>query len=214
MAAGVDAERSVRLEPDHQSAKAVNLQLIMRVVFAVADGRYGLIEEERLTVTTERHLIALSPPPLKAGDPIAALRDDASVGLVVALAAGCPGRSEIDLLSSGLAANRRTWLHWPEEGAVEVATVERLESYRRQRLAIILYQKLVAPLIHIIKGPMRASLDLHGMPSSEMPAWFLRRIRAWVRLLPQRPPVDASAGIAATPDVSELPMVRHARRLA
>jgi len=186
----------------------------MRAVFAVADGRYGVIDEERLTSTTERHLVALSPPPLMAGDPIAALRDDANAGLVVALAGGCPGRSEIDLLASGLAANRRTWLHWPEEGAIEVATAERLESYRRHRLAILFYQKLVAPLVDVIKIPMRASLALHGTPSSEMPRWFLRRVRARLRLQPQPAKANGSAGSGETPDVSELPMVRHARRLA
>jgi glycosyltransferase involved in cell wall biosynthesis/ubiquinone/menaquinone biosynthesis C-methylase UbiE len=187
----------------------------MRVVFAGADGRCGLLEEQRLDGTTERHLVALSPPPMTPGDPIAALRNGADLGLVVALAGGCPTRSELQLVARGLETGRRTWLHWPEEGAVEVATHERLDSYRRHWQAIAFYQKVVAPVIHLIHSPMRASLALHGMPSSDMPAWAFRRIRArlpGLRNTSSAPAPEASP--AGARDTSELPMVRHARRLA
>src|SRR5947209_5153107 len=85
----------------------------MRVVFVDPGGRSGALVEERLDHTTERHLVALSPPPLAPGDPISALAADASLGLVVALAGGCPNRAELKLLKRGLALQRRVWLHWP-----------------------------------------------------------------------------------------------------
>ena len=75
----------------------------MRVVFVDPGGRSGALVEERLDHTTERHLVALSPPPLAPGDPISALAADASLGLVVALAGGCPNRAELKLLKRGLA---------------------------------------------------------------------------------------------------------------
>jgi len=187
----------------------------MRVVFAAADGTFGFLEEQRLDGTSERHLVALSPPPMRPGDPIGALQNGGDLGLVVALAGGCPARSELQLLANGLEAGRRTWLHWPEEGAVEVATPERLDSYRRHLQAIVFYQKVVAPVIHLIHIPMRASLELHGMPSSDMPAWVLRRIRARLPGMGNVPsaPAPTTNSVAAR-DTSELPMVRHARRLA
>ncbi len=186
----------------------------MRVVFAVADGQFGFLEEERLDATTERHLIALPPPPLISGAPWVALDENAQLGLVVALTGGCPTRAELKMLARGLRAQRRTWLHWPEEGAVEVATAERLDSYRRHWQAVVFYQRVIAPLIHAIQTPMRASLALHGMPSSEMPAWMLRRIRARIPGMQNgsaEPPSDSGQREAA---LSELPMVQHARRLA
>jgi glycosyltransferase involved in cell wall biosynthesis/ubiquinone/menaquinone biosynthesis C-methylase UbiE len=188
----------------------------MRVVFVDPSGQSGTVVEERLDDTTERHLIALPPPPLAPGDPISALAEDASLGLVVALAGGCPNWAELKLLKRGLALRRRAWLHWPEEGAVEVATPERLESYRRHWLVINLYQLVVERVVNMIRVPMRISLAMHGMPSRDMPKFFLRRVArvlGWQRPSAQPPASDHVPGDAAGPTAPP-PMVRHAQRLA
>ena len=143
----------------------------MRVVFAAADGRCGLLEEQRLDGTTERHLVALSPPPMTPGDPIAALRNGADLGLVIALAGGCPTRSELQLVARGLETGRRTWLDWPEEGALEVTTPERLDELpsppRRQSA---LYRRIVAPIRHLHSRARCAHGHRSaGLPSSDMP---------------------------------------------
>jgi glycosyltransferase involved in cell wall biosynthesis/ubiquinone/menaquinone biosynthesis C-methylase UbiE len=189
----------------------------MRVVFVDPSGQIGSLVEERLDDTTERHLIALPPPPLSTGDPFAALAADPDAGLVVALGGGCPTRSELTLLRRGLDLERRVWLHWPEEGAVECATRERLESYRRHWLVINLYQSVVEPLLDVVRLPMRLSLAMQGMPSRDMPKFLIKRA---VRRLGLRrtDPAVAPAGAAPAGDASARAtppaMVRHAKRLA
>jgi hypothetical protein len=113
-------------------------------------------------------------------------------------------------LKRGLALQRRVWLHWPEEGAVEVATPERLDSYRRHWLVINLYQLVVERVVNLIRVPMQISLAMHGMPSRDMPKFFLRRV---ARLLgrPRRsaqPP--ASDHVPAAGADGAPPMVRRA----
>src|SRR5262245_1978138 len=189
----------------------------MRVVFVDPSGQIGSLVEERLDDTSERHLIALPPPPLSPGDPIAALEADPNTGLVVALAGGCPTRSELTLLRRGLNLKRRVWLHWPEEGAVECATPERLESYRRHWLVINLYQSVVEPLLDIVRIPMRLSLAMQGMPSRDMPKFLVNRaarVRGWRRAEPRVAPAGGTPpGQGATPSTPPA-MVRHAKRLA
>jgi glycosyltransferase involved in cell wall biosynthesis/ubiquinone/menaquinone biosynthesis C-methylase UbiE len=186
----------------------------MRVAFVTPGGRFGLLEEVRLDATTERHLVALPPPLCTSEDPIAAVAKDESLGLVVALEGGCPNRAELRLVSRGLRLGRRVWLHWPEEGAVEVMTWERLESYRRHWLVINLYQSVVERLLRLIRFPMRVSMALHGMPSREMPKWAARqalRTLQWPFRRRMPPAQSAELQVAHTAPPA---MVRHAQRLA
>jgi hypothetical protein len=60
----------------------------MRVVYVDQRGLTGILEDPRLDATTERHSIALAPPPVAAGDPAAALARDAALGLVIEVGAG------------------------------------------------------------------------------------------------------------------------------
>jgi len=187
----------------------------MRVAFVEPGGRFGVLEEERLDHTTERHLIALPPPLSTADDPIGALAKDERLGLVVALKGGCPDRAELRLLKQGLGLGRRVWLHWPEEGAVEVATSERLQSYRRHWLVINLYQSVVERLLGLVRFPMRVSQSMHGLPAREMPGWIGRQIveaMRWPlrRLRARAPDPEASGREREAPPA----MVRHAQRLA
>ncbi|HWW84186.1 MAG TPA: hypothetical protein VNZ26_11315, partial [Vicinamibacterales bacterium] len=136
----------------------------MRVLYLASDGRLGTLDEPRLEGTTERHLVALPPPPLASGEPIAELLKDPSLGFVLELATGCPTRRELALLARVLRLSRTVWLYWPQEGAVEVGTWERLTSYRRHRLVVKFYQSLIAPLVRLISIPRRLSYALRDMP--------------------------------------------------
>ena len=186
----------------------------MRVVFVDSRGGIGTLVEPRLDDTSERHLIALPPPPLAAGDPIAALAADSALGLVVALEGGSPARGEMGLLRRALSLGRRAWLHWPEEGAVEVATEERLDSYRRHWLVINLYQSVVERFLAAVRLPMRVSLAMKDMPSRDMPGFVAGRIARALgvrsRTASAAPAADGESGAAP----SAPPMVRHAQRLA
>ena len=87
----------------------------MRVLYVDRHGKAGTLDEPRLDTTSERHLVALPPPSLLAGDPIAALGSDAALGVVVEMTAGSPSRSQIRLLTRALRQRRRAWVFWPEE---------------------------------------------------------------------------------------------------
>jgi glycosyltransferase involved in cell wall biosynthesis/ubiquinone/menaquinone biosynthesis C-methylase UbiE len=190
----------------------------VRVVFVDPGGGIGMLVEERLDDSSERHLIALPPPPLGAGDPIAALGAEPALGLVIALDRGSPSRTEMELARRALELGRRVWLHWPEEGAVEVVTRERLASYRRHWLVINLYQKVVERCLTAVRLPMQISLEMKNMSSRDMPKFLVRRIGRMLgirRRSPQAAPAvaaesnaDGGAGRPAPP------MVRHAQRLA
>jgi len=188
----------------------------MRVVFVDPAGGIGTLVEDRLDETSERHLIALPPPPLAAGDPIAALAADPALGLVVALDGGSPTRGEMRLLRRALALGRRAWLHWPEEGAVEVATDERLASYRRHWLVINLYQKVVERLLAAVRLPMRISLAMKDMPSRDMPGFVARRAARVLGIRGRADQASSAAGSASGESGARQtpPMVRHAQRLA
>ncbi len=188
----------------------------MRVVFVDPSGRIGTLEEERLDATTERHLVALAPPPLSDGDPLARLAGEPELGLVIALAGGSPTRGEMHLMREGLRLGRRVWLHWPEEGAVEVATFERADSYFRHWLVINLYQRAIEPIVHVIRTPARITLEMRDLPSNQMVRWLLRRA-ANVLLWPfrrRRGPAPAPGAPATQDGAPPPPMIRHAQRLA
>ena len=171
-----------------------------------------MVDEERLDATTERHLVALPPPAMESGDPIASLAGNAALGLVVALDGGSPSRAEMALVRRALAIGRRVWFHWPAEGAVEVATAERLDSYRRQWLVVNLHRFLMQPVVRLIQMPMRLSLELNDVPSNEMPRWLARRIRRRLFGSGSGSPSAAAAGQGDA--VALPPMVLHAQRLA
>ena len=100
----------------------------MRVLYVDRRGQLGTLDEPRLDATSERHLVALPPPAVAPGDPIAALARDGGSGLVVEVATGCPNHRQIGLLRRALRLRRRVWVFWPEEGLVECVTAERLGS--------------------------------------------------------------------------------------
>src|SRR4051812_5212617 len=184
----------------------------VRVVYADSLGRIGPLDDPRLDPMSERHLIPLLPPAVAAGDAIAALTRDESLGLVLEIAAGCPDPEQLALLRRGLDLRRRVWLFWPAEGAAEVGTYERLASYRRHRNVIRFYERVVAPLFRMIALPLRVSYALRDMPSRDMPRWFLKHVLGLAGPLPMPP--DGSTPDQGPETRTVPPMLRHAHRLA
>jgi glycosyltransferase involved in cell wall biosynthesis/ubiquinone/menaquinone biosynthesis C-methylase UbiE len=180
----------------------------VRVVYVDRDGQVGTVDEPRLDATSERHMVALPPPAVAAGDPIAALRRDAGLGLVVALGAGLPGSTQMRLLARVLRLGRRVWVFWPDEGIVECVTRERLASYRRHRLVAAFYRYVAGPATRIAAAPGRLSYALREMPPREMPGWIVRRVGRMIGNRLRRAQQASAAGGA-----EQAPMVRHAQRL-
>jgi ubiquinone/menaquinone biosynthesis C-methylase UbiE/glycosyltransferase involved in cell wall biosynthesis len=180
----------------------------MRVVYVDPQGLIGTLDEPRLDETTERHLIALPPPAVTSGDPIEALRRESASGTVVALGAGCPSPWQMRTVRRALALGRRAWLFWPEEGAVECVTTERLSSHWRHWLVRQFFRFVADPMMRISAIPRRVSWALHGLPPREMPRFLAKRVGRAIRerINPEANP-DGSGG----PTVA--PMVRHAQRL-
>ncbi|PYQ96141.1 MAG: hypothetical protein DMF97_15840, partial [Acidobacteria bacterium] len=190
----------------------------MRVVYVDPRGHVGTLEEPRLDATSERHLVALPPPVVAPGDPIAALGRDAAPGMVVEIASGCPNHRQIRLLGRALALRRRVWVFWPEEGLVECVTEDRLGSYRRHWLVINFYRFVAEPVMRVVAGPRRLGYALRNMPPREMPGWIVRRIGRMFRpetAVVEAPAADPRSPLVGTaaPQVAQPPMVRHAHRL-
>jgi len=180
----------------------------MRVVYIDPEGLLGTLDEPRLDATTDRHLIALPPPALTNGDPIAALRQAADCGAVVALASGCPTLSQMRTLRRVLALGRRAWIFWPEEGAVECVSGERLASHRRHWLVAQFFRIAAAPMMRVAAIPRRISWALHGLQPRDMPRFLVKRA---VRAVRERVHPQVEAGSSGGSSVA--PMVRHAQRL-
>jgi hypothetical protein len=192
----------------------------MRVLYVGSGGNVGTLEEPGLERTTERHLAALLPPPLTPGDPIAELRQDQSLGLVLEIEIGCPNRKQLELVKRALDLTRRVWLYWPQEGAVEVVTLERVASVRRHLLVVSFYKRLIEPLMRVMSIPRRLSYAIRDMPPRQIPRWILRQIGRSVAPWLESSGARSSSADPASPDGSPAqapplpPMVRHAQRLA
>jgi glycosyltransferase involved in cell wall biosynthesis/ubiquinone/menaquinone biosynthesis C-methylase UbiE len=176
----------------------------MRVVYVDRRGDIGVLHEPRLDATSERHIVAIPTPTVATGHPIAALKRESGVGLVVELGTGCPNRRQLKWLTRTLTLRRRAWIFWPEEGVVECVTPERLASYRRMWLVINFYRLVAEPVRRTVAIPRRLSYAMRDMPTREMPGWIVRRIgRAISRAL--------FAATGASP--AQPPMICHAKRV-
>jgi len=191
----------------------------MRAVYVNRRGNIGTIDEPRLDAASERHIVAIPPLPVAAGDAVSALENDSSLGMVIEIATGCPNHRQMKLLKRALALRRRAWIFWPEEGAVECVTTERLGSYRRHWLVNNFYRLIAEPVMRAVSIPRRVSYALRDMPPRDMPGWILKRIgrmmaRPVIDAAPDTPPADATPAAAGTarPAV-QAPMIRHAKRL-
>lgn len=110
----------------------------MRCLYLAPDGRLGLLEDDRLAATTERHRLHLSwralDEPSRPVDRV--LADHGCQGLVLEMYVGWAGRDRLRLARRALSAGRRVWLYWPMESAVEHVDSERLSSLWRHWVVI------------------------------------------------------------------------------
>jgi glycosyltransferase involved in cell wall biosynthesis/ubiquinone/menaquinone biosynthesis C-methylase UbiE len=108
----------------------------------------GVITNEALAATTERHSIVLDVGVLtgtaRVLDEIERHSDIA--GVVIGLASGLPDRARLEIAQAALARGLRVWLHWPHEQAVESIDAERLQSLQRHRRAVIALERLGRPI--------------------------------------------------------------------
>ena len=108
----------------------------------------GLLRDDRLAATTERHRLAIMPPAMKyeadVGRALTAERD--LDGVVLALTKGFLDRSQLAVAGQALGRKLRVWLYWPDEEALECLDRDGLKSARRHWVAINLLQRIAVPL--------------------------------------------------------------------
>jgi glycosyltransferase involved in cell wall biosynthesis/ubiquinone/menaquinone biosynthesis C-methylase UbiE len=148
----------------------------MVVLYVASNRQTGTLNEPRLDATSDRHRMALPPPPLSDSDPLAALAGDPGPGVVLEMATGCPDSKQVELLRRALDLSRRAWLYWPEEGAVECVTPERLESYGRLSKVVTAYRYVGEPIVRAVSVPRRIRYVLRDIPPRELPRWAVRRL--------------------------------------
>ncbi len=136
----------------------------------VAGGLAGPFDDDRLAEATDRHKYAVVPPPLAAtANPLDAARAAGAQGLVLQMSRGFLVSSELDLCTRALRAGYRVWLYWPAEQAVEAVDDLRLRSYRRLRVALLVYERVLAPLARIRKIWRRWPLAMRWVYRGEFP---------------------------------------------
>src|SRR3954470_10863327 len=111
-------------------------------------GAIGSFTDERRDDATERHKMALQPPPLQRVGDVAAEIDrlGADAGVVLALKTGFLTRAQMRIAARTLNRGRRVWLFWPAEDVVECVDRERLKSFHRLWMAVIAFERLVGPV--------------------------------------------------------------------
>src|SRR5438552_14082138 len=102
----------------------------------------GVLNDDRLDATTERHKLRLDPegrrPPPSLDK---ALGDNPDYGIVLELNRGWPGRIHLALAGRALRAGRRVWLYWPAEEALEVLDRQRVRDHWRLWAAVQVYER-------------------------------------------------------------------------
>jgi glycosyltransferase involved in cell wall biosynthesis/ubiquinone/menaquinone biosynthesis C-methylase UbiE len=191
-----------------------------RFVYVAPNGELGAFEDSQLDRTTERHRLIVPPPgSLQRGDALVMLAADSGLGgIVLEMSAGCPAHPQLTTRRRALELGRRAWLWWPEEGAVECVTRERLSSFRRHALLIAIHRTVYQPLARLVAVPRRIRWVLRDVPKKTLPIWAVKRAARTGpalrlrRLLgdPRLAPAPGAGSEASGPS----PMMRHAQRLA
>jgi glycosyltransferase involved in cell wall biosynthesis/ubiquinone/menaquinone biosynthesis C-methylase UbiE len=160
-------------------------------LYVYADlARYGVIDNDALAAATERHLVQVRPPrEVLRGDPVGALGEQSHVaGVVLQLARGFLDGAQLAFAERVLKSNRRLWVYWPAERAVEHIDDERLRSFSRHRRAIIALERIGNPIHRLIKTRHRLGPGLRWIYRGRFPVQrlgLLDKLQAWAdRTLP------------------------------
>jgi glycosyltransferase involved in cell wall biosynthesis/SAM-dependent methyltransferase len=148
----------------------------------------GIVDEPRLAATTERHKLELERPPLSPTPPgdLASMHEIR--GVVVEMWLGWASRSQLALASRALSQSLRVWFYWPKEGVVEVVDRERVTSWRRHRLFIMIGLQIVLPLQ---RKRDAAVAEISRWPA-EAKAWLREKVPTnWIRARRNRKIINA-----------------------
>ena len=106
-----------------------------------------LFSNASLAQTTERHPVVFDIPPVQpVADILEELRRSQAGGVVCELTNGLPSARHLHLMAEVLGSDRRAWIYWPAEQAVECVDTERLQSLRRHVTAVTWLKRLGGPV--------------------------------------------------------------------
>ena len=109
--------------------------------------RSVLFTNASLEQTTERHPVVFDIPPVQpVADILEELRRSQAGGVVFELAEGLPSARHLQLVGEVLRSDRRAWIYWPAEQAVECVDVERLQSLHRHVTAVTWLKRVGGPV--------------------------------------------------------------------
>ena len=130
----------------------------------------GPFADDRLAEATDRHKYAVVPPAMaETADLLAAGRTATADGFLLQMSRGFLVRSELDFCARALRAGYRVWLYWPAEQAIEAVDGFRLKSYRRLRVALLLFERVLMPLVRVRKIWRRVRPAMRWVYRGEFP---------------------------------------------
>ena len=171
----------------------------MYLYFASDLTRAGLFDEASLTATTERHHIELAAPRLEVvADASVELSRSAVEGVVFELSSGLPSAPHVRLIDQALRADRRAWLFWAAEQAIECVDDERLRSVRRHLTNVKWLKRIWQPIDNAVTRWHRVPTALRWIYRGEFPVRRsdigsrLERLIAGAQPVPLKRPAESS----------------------
>lgn len=166
--------------------------------------RGAAFQDDRLGAMTERHKVELAPPALvQTGAPLEEALTNKSVGVVVQMEIGVPGRIHMQTAQAFLQRGMRVFFHWPDEESVECIDAERLRGFKRlwqikvgwwllerfrsasQKLYLLLFRVPLRLLVVLPLGLFRALWQTGGaarQAAAALRTLFIETFRQEVRL--------------------------------
>jgi hypothetical protein len=130
-----------------------------------------LFDEASLAATTERHHIELAAPRLEVvADASVELSRSTVEGVVFELSSGLPSARHVRLIEQALRADRRAWLFWPAEQAIECVDDERLLSVRRHLVNVKWLKRICQPVDNAVTRCHRVPTALRWIYRGSFPS--------------------------------------------
>ena len=157
----------------------------MRALYFRPSAELAVVDDRRLDATTERHKMALTAVTHTEQDYAVKVleRDPSFGGLILEMDSGFASRYDLMNCGRALKLQRRAWLYWPEEQALECVDRERLASLWRHWMfivAIVKVRGVVIPARQWVERQigrlMRAPRKTYNWVKEQIPEeWLLRR---------------------------------------
>jgi SAM-dependent methyltransferase len=140
----------------------------------------ALFADASLARTTERHPAAFDVPALQpVADAVGEMRRSQAAGVVCELANGLPSARHLHVIAQVLSSDRRAWIYWPAEAAIECVDAERLQSLRRHVSAVKWLTLIAEPFDRLVARWHRVPGALRWIYRGEFP---VRRFDIFTRL--------------------------------